>query len=191
MRRLTQTLVLLASVFLISPAHASSDSPSVDQIMRMARTTVVVPTEWDGIWTTVDSVYTCAGVFQSTSTSEDTICGGKDYSPNTGGSPITFVCTGSATATTFDMTCTGSGDIFTDCTANYTVVTHGTLSGSTNHFVTTVNVTYSGTGTGCSLLPPSCTQIDGWGTRTGPAPSAYCATPTRKSTWGHVKSIYR
>jgi len=189
MRRLTLTLVLFAAVFLIKPAHGSPSPQKVLQLMRQARASIAVPTEWDGEWNTLDTVYTCLGAFQSTSTSTDTICGGKDYSPNGYGSPINFQCTGSATATTIDMTCVGSGELFTDCNGDYTIVTHGTLSGSSYHTVTTINVTYSGTA--CDFLPPSCNQIDTWGTRIGPAPVAYCATPTRSSSWGQVKVLYR
>jgi hypothetical protein len=189
MRRLTLTLVLFAAVFLIKPAHGSPLPKNVLQILRQTRAALVVPPEWDGEWNTLDTVYTCAGAFQSTSTSEDTICGGKDYAPNGYGSPINFVCTGTATATTINMTCTGSGELFTDCNGDYTIVSHGTLSGSNSHTVTTISVTYSGTA--CDFLPPSCIQVDSWGTRIGPAPVGYCATPTRLWSWGQVKLLYR
>ncbi len=191
MTRLTRLLVLSASILLIGSVPTGAAAASVRDILRSARAAVVVPQEWDGIWTTVDSVYTCAGAFQSTSAGADTICGGKDYQTSAPGSGITFVCTGTATATTIDMTCTGSGAIFTDCNADYTIVINGTVSGNNFHIVDTINATYSGTGTGCNLLPPSCTQIDSWGTRTGPAPTAFCATPAIQSTWGAVKTHYR
>ena len=190
MRRLALTLVLLTSVILIRPAHAGSASQNFDKLIRLARTSVIVPLEWDGTWTTLDSVYTCQGVFQSTSTGIDTICGGKDYTPG-GGTAFTLSCSGSADATSYDMTCTGSAEIFTDCNADYNMVTHGTMSGGSYHTVSTINVTYSGTGTGCDLVPPSCTQVDIWGTRTGPAPVGYCSTATRQATWGQLKSLYR
>jgi hypothetical protein len=189
MRRLTLTLTLLTAVFLARPAHAAGDSRDVQRVVRMTRASIVAPPEWDGVWTTQDSVYSCAGAFQSTSTSSDTICGGKDYTPAAPGSPLNFVCTGSADATTIDLTCTGSGEIFTDCTANFVMVMHGTRSGDTYHMVSTVDVTY--TGTACSFFPPTCTQIDSWGTRDGPAPTDYCSTPARKSTWGQLKTRYR
>src|SRR5213593_1854942 len=105
MRRLALTLVLPASMLLIGSVQASSVPES---LARMARISVIVPPEWDGIWTTQDSVYTCEGVFQGSSTDADTICGGKDYSPS-GPMNITLVCTGTANATTIDVTCTGSG----------------------------------------------------------------------------------
>lgn len=191
MKRLILTLVSLALLIAISPVHAGTSTPSGRAIMRLARASIVVPAQWDGLWTTVDSVYDCPDVFLVTNTSTDTICGGREYSPDGQGSPFAMVCTGSADASTMDMTCTGSGEVFAGCNANYTMVTHGTISGDTYHMVSTMETTYSGTGEGCSLLPPSCTQIDIWGTRTGAAPTDYCATSVRKSTWGRVKSLYR
>jgi hypothetical protein len=184
-------LALTATAFLFGPSNASADPPSPVTVARLARAEIIVPTEWDGIWTSTDSVYTCAGVPQSTSAHTDTVCGGKDFSPTSQSSPITFNCTGSANATSFDVTCTATSDVFTDCTANYNFVMHGTLSGSTSYIVSTINVTYSGTGAGCSLLPPSCTQSNSRGTRVAPAPPAYCTTATRQSSWGQVKLIYR
>jgi hypothetical protein len=68
---------------------------------------------------------------------------------------------------------------------------HGTRTGESYYSVTTISTTYSGTGAGCSSFPASCTQINSKGTRTGPAPAAYCATPARAATWGELKSLYR
>jgi hypothetical protein len=188
MKRLT--LVLLVPACLIGTAHADVPAPRVDVLTRLARAAVVVPVEWDGTWTTVDSVYTCPAVLQSTGTSTDTICGGKNYAPDTQGLPITYTCSGTATATTLDLTCTASEGVAL-CTANYTTVLHGTRTGDSYHIVVTLNLTYSGTAPECNLLPPTCIQVDSWGTRTGPAPSDFCATSTRKSTWGRLKTVYR
>jgi hypothetical protein len=191
MRRLALTLSLLATVSLLASAPTVSASPDVTAMVRVARSALVVPAEWDGIYTTVDSTYTCEGVFQSTSAGTDTICGGKDYSSGDTGGSITLQCTGNATATTFDQTCTGSETVITDCDAVFTIVSHGTRTTDAYHIVTTVSVTYVGTGTGCEFLPSSCTQYDTWGTRTGPAPVDYCLTPTKPSSWGEVKTRYR
>jgi hypothetical protein len=191
MRTIVRMLVLCVSFLVIVATHANAAPLSLDDLFRQARSAVIAPVEWDGIWTTVDSTYTCLGVFQNTSAGADTICGGKDYTPSTGGSGLTITCTGSATPTTIDLTCTGSGPVFTDCDANYTAVFHGDRNGDSYHVVSTIHLTYSGTGLGCSLLPPSCSQLDIWGTRTGPAPPAYCLTPTQRSTWGVLKTRYR
>jgi hypothetical protein len=188
-RRFTLTFVLLAMMFVMRSASATPQHLDGDHIMRAAVTTLLAPAEWDGVWTTLDSTYTCAGAFQSTSAGSDTICGGKDYTPGGSGSPFTIDCTGTADATTIDMTCTGSGDLFTDCTETFTMTVHGTRTGDTYHLVSTIDATFSGTA--CSFFPPSCTQVDSWGTRTGPAPIGYCSTPTRAASWGRLKTIYR
>jgi hypothetical protein len=151
---------------------------------------IVVPLEWDGIWSLEDSTYTCTGTPTGTSSSLDTLCTGAQLEPSTG-SPIQFTCTGTADATSTHLTCIGSMDLFPDCKATYQIQMDGTRTGDTYLFVTTVNVTYSGTGTGCDLYPPSCTQINSHGTRLGPAPPAYCVTPARPSSWGKVKILYR
>jgi hypothetical protein len=182
MRRLALTLVLPASLLLIGSVDAS---PIPERLARMARASVIIPSEWDGTWTTLDTIYTCQGVFQSTSTDADTLCGGKDYSEG----PNSLVCTGTADATTLDVTCTGSEPVITDCDANYSIVIHGTRTASTYFTVTTINITYSGTG--CGPIPPTCVQINTHGTRTGPAPTEYCATSTRRTTWGEIKALYR
>jgi hypothetical protein len=191
MKRFALPLLLLTSVSLFGSAHAGTGGPTGEQLKQMVRSTVVVPVEWDGTYDTVDSAYICEGALQSTSTAMDTICGGKDYSPNQSGSPVQFNCSGSANATTFDMTCIGSTDVYAGCTAYYTVVTHGTLSSGTYFIVSTINVTYSGIDPLCSYYPPSCNQYNSHGTRTGPAPAGYCSTPTRRTTWGQVKFFYR
>jgi hypothetical protein len=191
MRRFALTLLLLACVFPARSARATTDGQGAARALRLARASFVVPVEWDGIWANVDSTYTCDGTLQDVGASTDTICGGKEYLPDTAGSQITFTCSGSATPTTFDMTCTAAGEIFTDCVANYTIATHGTRSGDTDHLVTTIEVTYTGTAEGCDLIPTSCTQFDSWGTRIGPAPASYCSIPTLRSTWGSLKTRYR
>ena len=179
MKRLALTLLLPASMSLIGSAEASSIP---ENIARAVRASVIAPSAWDGTWTTVDTVYSCEGVFRSTSPGEATICGGSEYSPQ---GPVPLVCTGTADATTIDVTCTGSGPVLQDCDANYTIVTHGTLTGDTYFTVSTVNVTY--TGTGCEGLPPTCIQVNSHGTRSGPN----CTTPTQPSTWGEIKIRYR
>jgi hypothetical protein len=191
MRRIATTLVLLSAIVLSAPARAAQHEPTAEQALQMARVTVVVPIEWDGTYTTLDTSYDCTGTFKSTSAGTDTICGGKDYSPNQAGSPITFDCTGTADASSFDMTCTGTYNPLADCIAHYNIVSHGTLSGGDYFIVSVINVTYTGTDPLCSYLMPSCTQYNSHGTRTGPAPGNYCTTPTRRTTWGAVKTFYR
>jgi hypothetical protein len=189
MKRFTVTLVLMAAAVLFGSAQASTDAERVAQIMKMARASVVLPAAWDGEWSRTDTVYTCAGVFQSTSTSTDTICGGKDFSPNSGGSPLTLNCSGTSDATSYNIHCVGSADS-PPCTLNLTVDGHGTLTGGLRYTVTTVNTAYTGTDPLCSLLPPQCIQVNSHATYIGPAPPVYCSTPSRHTTWGEVKTIY-
>jgi len=149
---------------------------------------VTVPPEWEGIWTTTDTVYNCPSSFNNTSTVDDTICTGEALNDP---GQTQLVCTGNATATTYDITCTGTDDVIPDCTATYNYHVHGTRTGESYFSVAELNVTYSGTAEGCDLLPPQCVQINTHGTRTGPAPPTFCSTPTRSSTWGQVKIHYR
>ena len=145
-----------------------------------------VPVEWAGVWTFNDTTYKCPGILQGTSTGNDTLCTGEviDAYPN-------GTCTGTSDLNTIDETCTASGEIFTDCSYNISFHIHGTRSGDTFSSVTTINTTYTGTGAGCDLLPPSCQQVNSHATRIGPAPPEFCATPVQPSTWGKMKAAYR
>jgi len=149
---------------------------------------IVVPPEWAGIWSYTDTTYNCLGVVTGTSSGLDTLCAGVRYDYN--GDP-SISCTGSADANSYTQHCTGTGEIFPDC--NYTIVvdTHGTRSGDSFYSVSTFQYTASGTGKGCDLFPAQCSQINTHSTRTGPAPSEYCATPAQPTSWGQVKSLYR
>jgi len=188
MRRIILPLLLLVSTLATGAALAAPTPPTVSRIAKLAMASVVVPQEWDGIWTTGDSLYLCDGTFQSAPASApDTICGGSDYQAS---GPVTLTCSGTADAATINVTCTGTGNFLPDCDANYTVVTHGTRSGDSYFIVSTVNVEY--VGAGCSEFEPQCHQINSHGTRTGPTIPADCATtPIRRRTWGEIKAIYR
>ena len=114
-------LALTAAACLDAPDRSADETRSVPEtIAKLAkRASVTAPPEWDGFWATVDSIYTCAGVFQSTSIGADTICGGKDCSSRPPGTGIELHCTGNADATTIDVTCTGPGPAFAGCDAEY------------------------------------------------------------------------
>jgi hypothetical protein len=175
-------------MFATGIAAADSGTHSIELLAKIARAQASVPVEWDGIWTTQDTVYTCPSTFQSTSVGSDTLCGGSEYNV-TGPGGIVFTCTGTADATTIDVTCTGSGELFPGCNGDFTVTTKGTRTNDTYFIVSTVNVAY--TGALCIGLP-SCDQINTHGTRTGPTMTGDCAvTPTKQSTWGQLKVIYR
>ena len=189
MKRWLVAPVVILAVALIGPSTAEAAAPrSFGDVLRMLGGATPVPQEWDGVWAREDSIYLCDGPLQIAVAQEDTICGGSVYDP---GNPNVLDCTGTATATTIDMTCTGAFEVFPDCQSTYTIHTVMTRTGDSYHSVSTISSTYSGTGEGCDLLPLSCQRIVSDGTRTGAAPADYCVTPTRRHTWGQLKSIYR
>jgi len=184
------TPVLLLALGFVAAESAAAGLPTFGGRHILAGGSDPVPPEWAGIWTTVDSIYNCSGGLLSTSTSTDTLCAGQVFDPETG-SECPFECTGSANSTSVNMHCTGACEFFPDCTGTFTTDFIGTRTGDSYSSVITMNVTFSGTGKGCDLLPPNCTQINSHGTRIGPAPEKYCSTPAETMTWGRVKSQYR
>ena len=90
-----------------------------------------------------------------------------------------------------DVFCTGTNELFPDCQLTMTFETHSTRSGDSFRAVTKTTTTYSGTGVGCDYFQDDCKIDVTEGTRTGPAPPAYCATPTRRTSWGQLKILYR
>lgn len=187
MRRIL-LLLLLASICAVGIANASP-APTVASLLKAARAQVSVPPEWDGIWTTVDTVYTCEGLFSGTlPPGADTLCGGTEYS-NTDPNGTSFSCTGTANATTIDLTCTGSGEDPPGCTGDFTMTIHGTRTSTTFFNVYTIHGTY--TGLTCPM-PTACFQLNSHGTRTGATTAADCVTtPTKRSSWGELKILYR
>jgi hypothetical protein len=186
MKYLVTAFLLSASILMARPAHAAPfPAEALAHPIGMSGG-ISVPVEWSGVWAVEDSTYDCPNTFKSTSASLDTLCTGQSFQ----GDP-TFVCTGSATATTFTQTCDGTFNVFPDCDASFHLEVHGTRTGESYFSVATLTVNYVGTGTGCDLVPPSCTQINTHGTRTAPAPAAYCASPVREATWGELKVLYR
>lgn len=133
------------------------------------------------------SVYQCDGAFITTGANTDTICGGSDFYLVRGSNPL--ACTGSADATTLDETCTGSITDAAGCIVGETVAFHGARTDDSYFLVFTFNFTYSGAA--CGGAVPQCIQVNRYGTRTGPAPADFCATPTKPSTWGRIKALYR
>jgi hypothetical protein len=187
MKRILLTL-LPAMMFATGIAAADSAPNNFQSLAKIARAQANVPPEWDGIWTTQDTVYLCPSTFASApAAGSDTLCGGSQYSESSGG--IALTCSGTADATTIDVTCTGSGEVFTGCNGDVTVTTHGTRTNDTYFTVSTVQLTnLVGTCTGL----PTCFQINTHGTRTGPTTAGDCVTtPTKRSTWGQLKVIYR
>lgn len=186
MRHRATTFLASILVLALAPAlvHAAPTRP-LDFGARLGGG-ITVPPEWAGVWMTTDSIYSCAGVLQSTSTDLDTLCAGQTYQEDP-----TFECTGSATATSYQMSCTGREELFPGCDQVFAVEAHGTRTGDSFFSVSTVTISTSGTAEGCDLFPGSCTQVNTHGTRIGPPPEPHCSTPARSATWGEVKALYR
>jgi hypothetical protein len=185
----------LATAFLLLAALAASPA-AADPFARHAPSgvfapvgaagSIVVPPEWAGVWATVDSSYLCTGALQSVTSSSDTLCTGQVFVIDS-----SAVCTGTFDASSYTMHCTATGQVFPDCNYTITIDAHGTRTVDSFFSVVTFTTSYSGTGTGCDLLPPQCQQTNTHGTRTGPAPPAYCATPAVGTSWGKLKATYR
>ena len=182
-------LFLIACVLVSGSADAKSAPKGFGSALKALNGAITVPQEWDGIWDTVDSTYDCKGVLTGTSATEDTICGGQVVEAGNPNNPITFTCTGTANGNTIDVTCTGGAEILPECQLTIDFHIQVTRTGESFRSVTTSNQTYSGTG--CSGYPDMCSRDVQVGSRTGPAPIAYCTTPARRATWGQLKTIYR
>lgn len=192
MKRLVLLLVLLSVTLLPArAAFASAVPPDLTRTFKLLGTLDNVPPEWAGVWTTQDSIYDCTTGFMSSSSGTDTLCAGQVLTQSVPNSPIVFTCTGTSDATTYHLECNGSVEFIPDCMTVMQIVTDGTRTSESYRTVSTITTTYSGTATGCDLIPGSCLRIVSYGTRTGPAPAAYCTTPARRTTWGQLKVSYR
>lgn len=192
----TRALVLVVSFSLVipfvlaSPADAGLRASSLGAAPARTQAGIVIPAEWAGIWTSVDSTYDCQGVLQSTGVSTDTLCAGKELALDDAGS-FTMDCTGSTTATTVDMTCVHTEEIVTDCNLTLTITLQGTRTGDSYVVTNTVLFDYAGTAPECGFIPDDCTRYVIHATRIAPEPAAYCASPVAPTTWGRMKSQYR
>jgi hypothetical protein len=195
MKRWVRLLFLAAAMVLPAAGAEAGPNPSgIDYgaVFKAAMAATPVPPEWDGVWSVEDSVYDCTtGDLIAFVPGTDTICGGKDYGGMPPGSGISFSCTGTADGSSVHVTCSGSIEILPDCQFNMVTTTDGTISVDSYHLVIVSNTTYTGDGTGCDFFPDRCTRTVSDGTRIGPSPTDWCATPTRAGTWGEVKARYR
>jgi hypothetical protein len=184
--KLLAIAVLLLVTLAVRPAAADPFARHVRPGTSPSSTTsIIVPAEWAGVWENCDTVYTCAGAFQSASCDTDTLCTGQVFDTDP-----SISCSGSFTSTTYTEHCTGSGNILT-CQYTTTIDSHGTRTADSSFSVSTISTTYSGADPTCGFLPPQCAQINSHGNRLGPAPAAYCATPSQPTTWGQMKAHYR
>jgi hypothetical protein len=192
MKILAFAILISTPLLVAGSSHAAPAAIRFHDVLRGQGGTITVPPEWAGIWAYTDSVFDCSGALQNVDTGQiDTLCAGQSVYVAEEGGPQSFDCTGTADATTVDVTCTGSEPVFEGCDAVYVVELTGTRTADTYTATSTLNLTYSGTGEGCDLIPPFCQRVKTVATRTGPAPEPYCSSPTRETTWGQVKARYR
>lgn len=188
-----RALVLLAFIGLALPlvvAAPSHAGPRSHGLRAALGGGVVVPPEWAGIWTYVDSTYDCDGNFESLDGGTDTLCAGRVFQP-VEDNPYPLVCNENTTASTVEVSCTAFVEIVPDCDAMFTFEFNGTRTGD-SYFVTALSRTeFVGTAPECGFLPNSCSRTNTHGTRIAPEPVAYCATPVEPTTWGRVKTRYR
>ena len=186
------TVLLFASMTIPAIADAAPSKSGLGRAPGIAGGggSIVIPVEWGGIWAVEDSSYDCNGLFDTVEAGSDTLCPGASVM-DSGESPIQMNCTGSADATTVNVTCSGSMEIMPDCQMTITTTLHGTRTGETYFVVSTQEITYSGTAPECGLVQGSCTQTNSHGTRTEPTPTQYCQTPAIPTTWGKLKVRYR
>lgn len=193
MNRIATPLFLIACLALLPGSAAAGKAPAgIKQILGIAAAAsdVVIPQEWGGIWTSVDSTYGCLGDLQFVDGAVDTLCPGAMIL-DPGVFPVTYDCTGSADASTVSVTCSGSAEVFPGCVATYSYSMQGTRTGDSYLIVSNILTTYSGSAEGCNLIPDDCMQINSRGTRTGPVPTEYCETPALPASWGQLKVRYR
>lgn len=185
-------VLLLVTAALACPGSADAKHATIKfrDIIIASGGDIRIPAEWDGIWTTSDSVYDCSGFVLVTDSGEDTLCAGALYTEEgPSGSNFDLTCKGTADATTAHITCTGSDVSDPECRYDVVSELNAVRTGETYRTEITQNITSSGTGSGCG--GSYCIRIVTYGSRHDPAPPAYCATSTRATTWGKIKLIYR
>jgi hypothetical protein len=179
-------LVLAAAVLVpVTAGAAKVPRPTFGQILAGGGGTV--PSAWAGIWQTQDTVRTCGSqeINDIPEATEDTLCTGAPIAGAPGG--FDYQCSGSVTNTDIDITCTGSIP-FGECTLNIQYHVVGHRSDDTSRTVETFSQTYDPPM--CAFVPDDCEETTSWHVRTGAEP-AKCLTPTRRSTWGGLKILYR
>lgn len=184
-------LVLLAAFIAVpqvsaAPASGAPDLPHMTlESIFGALDNPEIPEAWTGIWDTHIEMHFCESptiIFSDDYT--DTLCTGQVF--DTGDQEIPIVCSGTATDSNIEMTCSGSSEVMAGCTLSMQIDYDGTRTGDTFSTTMVVNATYTGD---CFGVSDTCTEVTITGERVGPAPSS-CATPVDRVTWGTIKSRY-
>jgi hypothetical protein len=178
------TLLALTLVSVAAQANPAPP-PSFSKFLRMLGAPGV-PAEWAGIWEFADTTRMCDSTqIEDTDAGFDTLCMDDSYDPDTSNA---FQCSGTATSTEVDITCTGFFTISGGCTDTITYHLQATRTGETVTYIETLKNNYSRPA--CPPIPDTCQRTTGVLTRIAPAPKS-CATPTQRTTWGRVKALYR
>jgi hypothetical protein len=170
---------LLACVLFLAATAIVSSSPALAG-------QVPIPDEYIGIWDNTTVIRDCTTqqvLFQTSG--RDTVCAGETFDPSFG--QYQLDCTGTITATTIDVDCTGTFVIDPECSANLHYVIDGTRNG--DNWTTTITIDTDYVGTSCPIAH-SCTETTQTGTRIDPNPNC-SAQPVEPGTWGQIKHNYR
>ncbi len=193
MTRLPAILMVISTGLLVSGVAVESGTAGTVTrgVALTAAGDLVVPSEWAGVWDTRSTSTICGGSQIGSSVDTDTLCAGAPIGlPGDDGSGIELLCTGTVDATTIDIICTESSEVFPDCQQTVTIEYDVTRIGDQSTSVVVITTTHTGTGAGCSDIPDSCIRIDGTGTRVGPAPGSCTQTPVTSASWGVIKTLY-
>jgi hypothetical protein len=184
-------MLLLCLSALHSGEVVADEMPTITLGNVFALLDPVIPEEWGGVWSSVDSTRECSGGLVSVETYLDTLCAGWPIFEEDLEFPITIECSGTATGTMVDVTCTGTGE-FEGCTAIASFEINAIRNGESYTATNTTRIEFEGPGPECSFIPDFCRRTSSTGTRIAPEPAAYCnAAPVEPTTWGALRAIYR
>lgn len=158
--------------------------PTLAEVFRLAGDTGV-PAAWAGVWDFNNSHYECTLQFFLGSDAEtDTLCTGDAIQ-----SDPKFVCSGTTTDTTVDITCSGQQEYSPTCVAQLTYTLQATRNGDT--MTGTASLSTDFTPDLCyQKTPDFCIETQITGTRVAPEPKD-CTSSVDELSWGKVKAFYR
>ncbi len=147
-----------------------------------------IPPAWQGIWNSTDVDKDCETLATiSTSTSSDTLCANASIISGEVGLGQ-FDCDGTATDTSFDVTCTAVFPVSDSCSATVTIRQTGTRDGDSFTSLTVANILH--TGLNCAGEINTCQRIETTSVRVSNA-NVECAVPVEAVSWGGIKSRHR
>jgi hypothetical protein len=172
-RRLLPAAVLTGMAIGLFAARVEADGPTI-------------PAAWQGVWNTTTIERVCGNPAIVNQESQlDTLCAGQ---PIFRGGGLGLTCSGTATDTHFDWTCSSTEVVFGQCTATVTFAGVATRTGDSEQTVVTITTQYSA---GCGgLFPDTCQEFTSTGTRTADVP--HCGqVAIEPMTWSSIKGQFR